>query len=214
MANVTRSGETGAWQSRFRRGLLELLTIFVGVTSAFFVEGYRSDLEQQEQLRLATSGLVAELGRHEVRSMEHADSIRFRIAVWQSADSAGRGAVPAYYIIPGAPYPPKAAWDAAVSSGVASLYDPSLRLELGYYFAEFVGVHDNYTRRLAFIESDVLPRARSGPDSFYDSSGSLLPQFATEMGLLADFAADLAELSEWAGTLRTRLESLDQRASR
>ncbi len=210
MTKSTRSFDPVAWQDRFRRGLLQLVTIFVGVTAAFFVEGYRSDLDQQEQLELVTSGLIVELGRHEVRSMEHADSIRSRIAAWQSADSAGRHAVPAYYVIPGAPYPPTAGWDAAVSSGVASLYEPSIRLELGYYFAEFVGIHDNYIRRLAFIESEVLPRARFGPDSFYDSTGSLRPEFATEMDLLADFAADLAGLSEWAGRLRTKLESSER----
>lgn len=207
---MTRTVDSGAWKGRVRRGAVELVIIFVGVTAAFFVEGYRSDLEQREQLDLVTNGLIAELGRHEVRSMEHADSIRSRIAAWRSDHSAGRRAVPGYYIIPGAPYPPQAAWDAAVSSGVASQYDPSLRLELGYYFAEFVGIHDNYTRRLAFIETEVLPRARVGADRFYDAGGVLAPQFATEMDLLADFADDLAELSEWAGTLRTKLESLAQ----
>jgi hypothetical protein len=194
---------------RWRRALVELLVIFVGVTAAFFVEGYRSDLDQAEQLRQVTDGLLTELRRHEIRSKEHADSIESRLRAWRLADATGARAVPAYYIIPGAPYPPTAAWDAAVASGVASLYDPELRLELGYYFAEFVGIHDNYVRRLRFIESEILPRARSGPDAFYDSAGTLRAEFATEMELLEDYRLDLAQVSEWSGRLYDRLSTAD-----
>ena len=190
-----------------RRGLAELVVIFVGVTAAFFVEGYRSDLDQREQLSQVTEGILVELRRHEVRSREHADSIAARLSAWHSADSDGKRAIPGFYVIPGAPYPPTPAWDAAVSSGVASLYEPSLRRELGYYFSEFVGIHVNYARRLSFIEIEILPRARSGPDAFYDPTGALLPRFATEMELLQDFANDLLRLTELATTLRVQLEA-------
>ena len=177
------------------------------MTAAFFVEGYRADLEQSEQLQQVTDGLLTELRQHEVRSKMHVDSILFRVAGWEEADSEGRQAIPAYYIMRGSPFPPTPAWDAAISSGVASLYEPSLRLDLGYYFNEFVGIHTNYVRRLSFIEREVLPRARVGPQTFYDTSGALLPQFGTEMELLADFAADLMASSEWAGRLIARLEA-------
>ena len=177
------------------------------MTAAFFVEGYRADLEQSEQLQQVTDGLLTELRQHEVRSKMHADSILFRVAGWEAADSEGRQAIPAYYIIPGSPFPPTPAWDAAISSGVASLYEPSLRLDLGYFFSEFVGIHTNYVRRLTFIEREVLPRARVGPQTFYDASGALLPEFGTEMELLADFAAELMASSEWASRLIARLEA-------
>lgn len=197
--------------SRVRRGLAELVVIFLGVTAAFFVEGYRNDLDQREQLRQVTEGILVELRRHEVRSKEHVDSIAARLSAWRSADLEGSRAIPGFYVIPGAPYPPTPAWEAAVSSGVASLYEPSLRRELGYYFSEFVGIHANYARRLTFIESEILPRARSGPDAFYDPVGDLLPRFATEMELLQDFANDLLRLTEWATTLRVQLEGGTER---
>ena len=177
------------------------------MTAAFFVEGYREDLEQSAQLRQVTDGLLTELRQHEVRSKMHVDSILFRVAEWAEADSNGHQAIPAYYIMSGSPFPPTPAWDAAISSGVASLYEPSLRLDLGYYFNEFVGIHTNYVRRLSFIEREVLPRARVGPQIFYDASGTLLPQFGTEMELLADFATDLTATSEWATRLIARLEA-------
>ncbi|HUG27694.1 MAG TPA: hypothetical protein VMK53_05290 [Gemmatimonadales bacterium] len=49
------------------------------------------------------------------------------------------------------------------------MYEPALRLELGCFYAEFVGINDNYVRRLEFIEREVLPRARVGPEPFYDA---------------------------------------------
>jgi hypothetical protein len=189
------------------RAALELVVVFVGVTTAFFVEGYRAELDQREQLRQVTVGIIAELGHYEARGGEHADSIASRIQAWNSAAAEGRKAIPAFYLVPGATHPPTPAWDAAVSSGVASLYEPALRLELGYFYAEFVGIHDNYVRRLEFIEREVLPRARVGPEPFYDSSDRLRPEFAVEMDLLEVFRADLVRVSEWAGRLRADLEA-------
>jgi hypothetical protein len=193
--------------TRVRRALLELFVIFVGVTAAFFVEGYRGDLEQSAQLKQVTDGLLAELRQHVVRSKMHADSILIRVARWEAADAAGDQVIPAYYMMDGSPFPPTPAWDAAISSGVASLYEPSLRLDLGYYFNEFVGIHTNYVRRLSFIEREVLPRARVGPKAFYDASGSLLPEFGTEMELLEDFATELLATAEWADRLIDRLSA-------
>jgi hypothetical protein len=88
-----------------------------------------------------------------------------------------------------------------------NLYEPSLRLELGYFYAEFVGISDNYVRRLEFIEREVMPRARVGAEAFYDSTGRLRPEFAVEMDLLDTFRGDLIRVSEWAGRLRTELEA-------
>jgi hypothetical protein len=199
--------EDGVVGRRLGRAALELVVVFVGVTAAFFVEGYRGELDERAQLRQATDGIIAELRQHESRAREHADSIQSRLEAWKSAEGSGRKAVPAFYLIPGATHPPTAAWDAAVSSGVVSLYEPSLRLELGYFYAEFVGISDNYVRRLEFIEREVMPRAREGAEAFYDSADRLRPECAVEMDLLDAFRGDLVRVSEWAGRLRAELEA-------
>jgi hypothetical protein len=183
------------------RAVGELVIIFVGVTAAFIVEGYRQDRSQAEELRQATAGILTELRRYQVRSVEHADSIAVRLERWSVADSDGTRSVPGYYRIPGGSHPPTAAWDAAVSSGVASLFDPELRLALGYFYTDFLGIHDNYVRRLVFIEREVLPRVDEGPDAFYDIDGRIRPEFLVEMSLLADFGEDLAEASRQAALL-------------
>lgn len=117
------------------RIVAEFLAIFVGVTAAFFVEGYRENLQQQEDLENATAGIITELGRYRTRGMEHVDAIVESIEQWRAADERGETTIPAFYWIPGAPLPPSAAWDAAVSSGVASLIPPDLRIELGLFYS-------------------------------------------------------------------------------
>ncbi len=193
---------------RAARVVAEGLIIFAGVTAAFLVEGYRDDLEDSKRLEQATAGIITEMTHYATRSREHADSITARIDAWRRADSAGRRAVPGYYRIPGAPHPPTAAWDAAVASGVASLFEPELRLDLGYFYNEFVGVHDNYVRYLEFAEREILPRAEVGPDEFYDTAGRLRPEFRSYMRLFQEFADDLRGLAATAEELRSRLETM------
>lgn len=185
---------------------MELLVIFAGVTSAFFVESYRERLGQQEDLRQAAAGILAELRRYEERTLEHAEAIEMANRRWLAAvEAAGAEPLPDLYRIPGAPYPPTAAWDAAVSSGVASQFEPDFRLRLGYYYTEFLGTHVNYVRRLEFIEREVMPRAREGPSAFRTASGELLPAFAVEMRLYEEFGEDLRALSRAAGELADEL---------
>jgi hypothetical protein len=194
--------------SRTRAAATELLIIFAGVTAAFFVEGYRETLDERTQLRQATQGIIAEMYHYEDRGLELADSIDQRLARWRAADAAGFRAVPAFYRIPGAPNPPTAAWDAAVSSGVASMFEPQLSIELGYFYNEYVGIHSNYLRHLSFVEREVLPRVAAGPDAFYDDRGKLRPDFGVQMSLLEEFGRDLRRLSEEAGALGAKLEGL------
>ncbi|MEX2584597.1 MAG: hypothetical protein WD766_15115 [Gemmatimonadota bacterium] len=195
------------WKSRTTRAAAELLVIFVGVTAAFLVEGYRERLNQAQDLRQAKEGILAELARYQIRGVEHADSIDASIDRWKTVDESGRQAVPGHYRIPGAPYPPTAAWDAAVASGVASMFDPELRLALGYFYTEFTGIHQNYVRRLEFIENEIIPNSKRGPGAFYTTSGQILPEFEVEMSLLAEFGADLRNLSERAAVLEEWLQS-------
>ena len=205
---MSKEEEASRRLTRVRRAGSELLIIFVGVTAAFFVEGYRETLDEREQLRQATQGIVAEMFHYEDRGLEHADSIDLRLARWRAADAAGDRAIPAFYRLPGAPNPPTAAWDAAVSSGVASMFEPQLRIELGYFYNEYLGIHSNYVRHLSFVEREVLPRVTAGPDAFYDNRGNLRPDFDAQMSLLEEFGWDLRRLSVEAGALGARLEKL------
>jgi len=199
-----------AWRDLLLRAGVGLLTIFVGVTAAFFFDGYREQLEQQEQLRDTRMGIVTELRHFESHGDKIVGDIDKSIAQWKAADAAGVQAVPGYYLMRGAPRPPTAAWNSAVASGVASHFDPQTQLELGYFYSEFLGIHDNYLRRLEFTEQEILPRELLGPAAFYDANGKLLPQFQVHMDLLGRFSADLRRLTGVAKALRVKLEAQDR----
>ncbi len=195
------------WRPNWRRAAVELVVIFVGVTSAFFVESYREHLAAEEDLRQASIGILNELRSFETRGGAYVAAFNDPLERWREADAAGRRTVPEFYRIPGSPTPPTAAWDAAVASGVASQFEPDLRFELGYFYSEFLGIHDNYLRHLDFVEREVLPRIEAGPDAFYDASGRFDPAVRVRMALLEEYVADLARFSRMAGELADEVEA-------
>ena len=116
--------------------------------------------------------------------------------------------MPGYFRIPGSTHPPTAVWTSTVNSGIARLIDPQLRRDLGYFYSEFVGIHDNYERYNEFTERQILPRLATGPDAFYGPDGKLLPIFRVHMDLETEFAADLRRMGHMVHDLRIRLEAL------
>ena len=203
---TSHAGQT--WPQRLGAWAGELLVIFIGVSAAFVVDNYRDNRSQAAELHQAVAGIVTELDHYQARAGKFADAIDSRIAAWEKADRAGQRAIPAYFRIPGADHPPSAAWTTAVASGVARMLEPELRMDLGYFYSEFVGIHENYARFNAFTEREVLPRALEGPDAFYGPDGKLLPMFRVHMQLQAEFAADLRRLGGAAHDLRARLAKL------
>jgi hypothetical protein len=201
------SQQQRGWRPRLAWLVGELIVVFVGVSAAFVVESYRDSRNQAAEFRQALSGVTAELNRTETRAREFADGISAKIKEWEQADQSGKRAVPGYYRIPGATHPPIAAWNTMVSSGLARMIEPKLRTELGYFYSEFVGIHDNYDRYNQFTEREVLPRLSAGPDAFYGPDGRSLPMFRVHMDLQQEFATDLRNLSTKAHELRIRLES-------
>jgi hypothetical protein len=202
------SEQQRGWRTRFGWFASELLVVFVGVSAAFVVESYRDTRNQAAEFRQALAGVTAELDRHENRGRQFADAITAKITEWEEADRSGRRAVPGYYRIPGATHPPIAAWNTMVSSGLARLIEPKLRTELGYFYSEFVGIHDNYERHNQFTEREVLPRLAAGPEAFYGPDGRILPMFRVHMDLQQEFANDLRNLCTNAHDLRIRLENI------
>ena len=205
---MSRPNDTQNWRTRVGWLLGQLFVIFLGVSAAFVVENYRETLSQREELHQAVAGIITEMEHYEQRSVQFADAFKAATERWAEADREGRRAVPGYYRIPGAAHPPSAAWNTAVTSGIARMLEPKLRMDLGYFYSEFVGIHDNYDRYNQFTEREVLPRLAGGPDAFYGPDGKLLPIFRVHMDLQNEFAADLRRLGQTAHDLRTRLEAL------
>ena len=182
--------------------------IFLGVSAAFLVENYRQKENDKAEMMQAVAGIIKELEHYETKSVTFADRFQSAIDRWSAADKAGKRAAPGYFRIPGAPHPPSAAWNATVTSGIARMLDPQLRIDLGYFYNEFVGIHDSYDRYNQFTEREILPRISQGPDAFYGADGKVLPIFRVHMDLQAEFAANLRRLAKDSHDLRLRLEAL------
>jgi hypothetical protein len=205
---MTKLDQRQDWRARVGWLAGQLLVIFLGVTAAFVVENYRESLSQRQELQQAIAGTISELEHFETGSAQHADAFDAAIGAWAAADREARRAVPAHYRIPGAPRPPAAAWNATVSSGITRLIEPKLRLDLGYFYNEFIGMHEKYDRYAQFTEREILPRVVDGPDAFYGSDGKIMPIFRVHMDLQSESAGDLRRFGKVAGDLRSRLERL------
>ena len=197
-----------SWGQRLGWLAGELFVIFAGVSAAFIVENYRDNRNQIAEMHKAIAGIISELESTETKAGKYSDAILAEIGRWEDADHAGKRAVPGYYRIPGAPHPPSSSWNSAVASGITRMLEPDLRRDLGYFYSEFIGIHDNYDRYSQFTEREVLPRSLSGPDAFYGPDGHLLPVFQVHMNLQKEFAEDLRRLGGMAHDLRIRLEAV------
>jgi hypothetical protein len=205
---VSHLDQKQSWRQRIGWLAGELIVIFAGVSAAFVVENYRDNRNQVNEMHQAVAGIIAELTETETKTRTFSDAILADIARWEDADRAGKRTVPGHYRIPGAPHPPSAAWNSAVASGVARMLEPKLRRDVGYFYSELVGIHDNYDRYNQFTEREVLPKALLGPDAFYGPDGRLLPAFRVHMDLQREFAQDLRRLGTMAHDLRGRLEAV------
>ena len=205
---MSRPDQKQSWRSRLGWLAGQLFVIFLGVTAAFVVENYRETLSQREELHQTVTGIITELKHYEERSVQFSDAFDAAIERWAAADREGRRAVPGYYRIPGAPHPPSAAWNSAVTSGISRMFEPNLRMDLGYFYSEFVDIHENYGRYNQFTEREILPRLTGGTDAFYGIDGKLLPIFQVHMDLQKEFSAELRRLGGVAHALRLRLEAL------
>jgi len=199
------------WRTRAIGALAQLTTIFIGVTLAFLFEGYRKQVDEAADVRQAVAGIAYELGHYSERGLFHVQKFEQSIEDWRQADREGRQAVPLVYRLPGALTPPAAAWESALSSGAASHLDPELKLEIGFFYSEFIGVHANYRRQVEFAEREVMPRALQGAAAFYSPDGKLQPQFQVHLALVAEFAADIKRLCLRASELKQKLEASQAR---
>ena len=199
--------DASLWRNRALAAFAQLATIFVGVTLAFVFDGWRKEIDESVEARHTLDGLIVELGHYERHGGALAVKMQQSIEAWRAEDRAGRQAPLDLHRIPGAPYPPAAAWNSAVSSGVVNRMDPTLRVELGWFYSEVGGIHVNYARHIAFHEREVMPRVIEGAAAFYGPDGKLKPEFQVHLALMQEFVTELKRLCVQAGELHRKLDA-------
>lgn len=193
-------------------GIGFLLAILVGsglgASIALWVDDRRSDARGTEAYEAMLDSLILELEDSFERGHYHAAEFVARVDQWRVKDGRGYPAVPGHYRIPGAPLPSRSAWQFAVDSGGIDALPPTLRMEIAYYYEEYAGIYRKYSRLAETTERDVMPLAIEGAESFYGTDGEILPKYRVHMELQLEFADELRMLSDKAGRLAVRLDSL------
>jgi hypothetical protein len=187
--------------------VIELLAIFAGVSSAFFVENYREELEDQERREEITAVLMRELHTYVDRAPFVTREMSRRLDDWEAERLGGSRQPPAYYREPAAETPPTAVWAATVSSGGVNLLESDLFYDLAFFYHRLASVSQRYIRYNTFTEREVLSRLKVGPEAFYGTStGELGAEFQSHMDQLGEIRDELSALTAIGNDLISRLE--------
>lgn len=165
--------------------VFELIIIFIGVSAAFALEGWRQDAEDnrhRERLIAALRPTLADMVRHNrIFDLQTADKLKaFDAAI-------ARGEQPELPIFreQNSERPPTRIWDSVVAVGAAGSLPPELLYRLGLFYTRQDSIGERYIRYNNFTESRVYTL---GPDhsAAYDASGKLKPEFAAHVDRLRD----------------------------
>ena len=194
------------WAPFLSKLALELFVVFVGVTAAFAVDGYRDRQEQDERRQAVYSALDRELKQMaETHGPALQRQMTEQLAAWDQALARGEKPLPPAFRIPDAERPPTGVWNAAIASGTIELVDPELMFELARFYTRAQSTGDLYQRYSAAAQIDVWPHLKDGPGAFWEPDGDLRYEIAAHVQRLRDFRDRQGKLSQEAKVLRGKL---------
>ena len=117
----------------WRMLLAELLVVFLGVYSAFWVDNYRDHLDREERTREVISVLKRDLDDQIEVGQRFQKYIEDGLREWDEARARGETPVPFVFRIYGAEKPPSAIWEVARQAQLSELLEPNLVFELGFF---------------------------------------------------------------------------------
>jgi hypothetical protein len=163
----------------------ELLIIFVGVSAAFALEGWRQEAEDnrnRERMIAALRPTLADMIRHNrIFDAQTADKLK------AFDDAIARGDQPDLPIFreQNSERPPTRIWDSVVAVGAAGSLPPELLYRLGLFYTRQDSIGERYIRYNNFTESRVYTMG-ADQSVAYDASGKLKPEFAAYVDRLRD----------------------------
>jgi hypothetical protein len=192
---------------------VELAIIFAGVYGAFWVEGYRQEVEDRQRARSILEALAREIEQISTEGPRVRDAMASALQAFDSLSALGGRPSPAFYREPAAETPSISVWEATVSSGGVNLLDPDLFYSLAAFYNRVESFSRRYLRYNQITESDLLPRLSEGPEAFYDPlSGELDPVFEVHMDQLRTLHQEAVEIlrraEDLVATVRAEAEEL------
>jgi hypothetical protein len=143
----------------------ELLIIFVGVSAAFALEGWRQEAEDnrnRERMIAALRPTLADMIRHNrIFDAQTADKLK------AFDDAIARGDQPDLPIFreQNSERPPTRIWDSVVAVGAAGSLPPELLYRLGLFYTRQDSIGERYIRYNNFTESRVYTMGADQSDA-------------------------------------------------
>ena len=187
---------------------LELLSVFVGVTGAFWLDNWRQQRQQQQSADAVYKSLSEEVSLIAHGGPEIDLKIRNGMSDWQARYARGERPAPYTYMMPRSPRPPTGVWEAAMSSGLINLLDTRLLFCLARYYRRLESSGEEYVEYKHFVENEVLPFA-DDPKYFYGADGRLKPRFSGNMNKIVRWQNEHVLI---VGEARQLLDALNRRA--
>jgi hypothetical protein len=166
--------------------LAELAIVFLGVSLASWADDYRqhrADRALSRQILSALDRSLVDLEKHEHTVGKGLDS---ELARFDAQRRQGSRPVPPVYREAMAERPPTLVWGALVETGGARLLPPDLLFDFARFFNRMDSLGERYIRYNDFSEERFLPFADKGEGVFYDSAGTLKPEFREHIARLRE----------------------------
>ena len=194
-----RGSEGGSTRSHFWGAiLLELFAVFIGITAAFLLEGYRDerrDVERREQIVDVLAQELSEVSEARAELPEFQDFFR---TFNEQRSSGERPALVAFF--PTFSFRGDM-WESALQMGGVELLDVELAMRLSGFYGDVQGLRLSSDRWNQFVREILIPNLGAGSDEFYDSQGSLRPKYEWYPDLLRDFLGRVSGIVDEADSL-------------
>ncbi len=159
---------------------LELLSVFIGVSLAFWLDNERAAHQRRETQKAVYQALADEVRLPARGGTEMDLEIQRGVTEWRTRFALGEKPVPYTFMMRRSPRPPTGVWEASMSSGLISLVDTKLLFCLARYYRRLESSGEEYVAYKQFVENEVLPYSAE-PLHFYDQHGRLKPLYAGSM---------------------------------
>jgi hypothetical protein len=190
--------------------LAELLVVFVGVYSAFWLEGWREDRAEARRERQIYAALHRDLA-------ESAPGLRRFSALIDSADRAWtgaleRGEMPDVTPIAVSVDASTGTWDAILQAGGLELLDVELVRQMESMYANGRFLREAAERGTTLSGQYIWPRLAEGDAAFYDTAtGRLRPEYGWYPALRREIAQRTVRLSRTVDSMAVQVEARMER---
>jgi hypothetical protein len=185
----------------------ELLVVFMGVSAAFIVDGYREKQDRRHETAQIYSVLASSLKDFHEYGQTVYDRMDTEVVRWEQRDTT-QFVKPPLYREPGGEGPPVGAWEAMLASGGIEIIDAQLFWQLTLFFNRVQSMRDRYQRYNAITEEQIFPLLYYGSQGAYQpGTKRLLPEVGSHIDLMRVYMVEHKALLEWSRTLEQNIRS-------